>query len=54
MSFDQLLAFLAIGTAQIEIHREIQTVYGSNLITVNHVRKWCRKFSGCRVIVTDE
>jgi len=23
-------------------------------MTVQHVRKWCRKFSGCRVSVTDE
>ena len=38
----------AKGTAPIEIHREIQTVDGSNVMTVQHVRKWCRKFSGCR------
>ena len=42
------------GTAPIEIHCEIQTVYGSNVMTVQHVQKWCRKFSGCRVSVTDE
>jgi hypothetical protein len=23
-------------------------------MTVQHVRKWCREFSGCRVSVTDE
>jgi len=44
----------AKGTAPIEIHREIQAVYGSNVMTVQHVRKWCREFSGFRVSVTDE
>jgi hypothetical protein len=34
------------GTAPIEIHREIQAVYGSNVMTVQHVPKWCREFSG--------
>ena len=43
----------AKGTAPIEIHREIQAVYGSNVMKV-HVRKWCREFSGCRLSVTDE
>ena len=44
----------AKGTAPTEIHREIQTVYGSNVMTVQHVRKWCRKFTGRHVSVTDE
>jgi len=44
----------AKGTAPIEIHREIQVVYGSNVMTVQHVRKWCREFSSCRLSVTDE
>jgi len=44
----------AKGTAPIEIHREIQTVYGSNVMTVQHVRKWCWKFSGCHMSMTDE
>jgi hypothetical protein len=44
----------AKGTAPIEIHREIQAVYGPNVMTVQHVRKLCREFSGCRVSVTDE
>jgi len=42
------------GTAAIEIHREIQAVYGSNVMAVQHVRKWCREFSGCGLRVTDE
>ena len=44
----------AKGTAPIEIHREIHSVYGSNVMTVQHVWKWCREFSGCRLSVTDE
>ena len=44
----------AKGTAPIEIHHEIQAVNGSNVMTVQHVRKWCREFSGCRLSVTDE
>ena len=39
----------AKGTAAIEIHREIQAVYGSNVMTVQHVRKLCWEFNGCRV-----
>jgi len=35
----------AKGTAPFEIQREIQTVYGSHVMTVQHVRK----FSGCCV-----
>ena len=46
--------FWAKGTAPIEIHHEIQRVYGSNVMTVQHVRKCFPKFSGCRVSVTDE
>jgi len=42
----------AKGTAQIEIQREIHAVYGSNVMTVQHMRKWCREFGGCRVSVT--
>ena len=34
--------FWAKGTAPFEIHREIQAVYGPNVMTVQHVRKWCR------------
>jgi len=42
------------GTAPIEIHHEIQAVYGSNVVAVKHVRKWCWEFRGCCVRVTDE
>ena len=53
--FRSVIQFLwAKGTVPIEIHREIQTFYGSNVMTMQHVRKWCRKFSGCRASVTDE
>jgi len=44
----------AKGTAPTEIHREIERVYGCNVTTVQHVRKWCLGFSGGRVSVTDE
>jgi len=27
----------------VEIHREIQAVYGSNVMTVQHLRKWCQE-----------
>jgi len=49
-----ILFLWAKGTAPIEIHREIETFYGSNVMTVLHVRKWCREFTGCRLSVTDE
>ena len=41
--------FWAKGTAPTEIHWEIETVYGCNVMTVQHVRKWCQEFSGGRV-----
>jgi hypothetical protein len=43
----------AKGRAPIKVHRKIQAVYGANVMTVQHVQKWCREFSGCRVNVTD-
>ena len=49
-----ILFLWAKGTAPIEFHSEIQTVYGPNVMTVHHVRKWCREFGGYRVSVTDE
>jgi len=44
----------AKGIAPIEIHHEIQTVYGSNVMNMQHVRKWCREFSACCMSMTDE
>jgi len=38
-------------TAPIKIHREIQAVYGPDVMTVQHVRKWCREFSDGRSFV---
>jgi hypothetical protein len=46
--------FVGKRAAAIEIHHEIQEVYGLNEMTVQCVRKWCQEFSGCRVSVTDE
>ena len=49
-----ILFLRAKGTAPIEINREIRAVYDSNVMKVQHVGKWCREFSGCRLSVTDE
>jgi hypothetical protein len=38
----------------VEIHREPVTVYGANVITVQHVHKWCKEFDSGRVNVMDE
>jgi histone-lysine N-methyltransferase SETMAR len=38
----------------VEIHRELVTVYGANVMTVQHVRKWCREFDSGRVNVMGE
>jgi hypothetical protein len=38
----------------VEIHCELVTVYGANVMTVHHVRKWCREFDSGRVNVMDE
>jgi hypothetical protein len=38
----------------VEIHCELVRVYGANVMTVQHVRKWCREFDGGRVNVMDE
>lgn len=37
-----------------EIHRELSAVYGTGVMTVQHVRKWCREFENGRVSVLDE
>jgi hypothetical protein len=38
----------------VEIYRELVTVYGTNVMAVQHVRKWCREFDSGRVNVMDE
>jgi hypothetical protein len=38
----------------VEIHRELVTVYGANVMTVQRMRKWCREFDSGRVNVMDE
>jgi histone-lysine N-methyltransferase SETMAR len=38
----------------VEIHRDLVTVCGANVMTVQHVRKWCREFDSGRVNVLDE
>jgi hypothetical protein len=38
----------------VEIHRKLVTVYGANVMTVQHLRKWYREFNSGRVNVMDE
>jgi hypothetical protein len=38
----------------VEIHRELVTVYGANVMTVDHVGKWCRECDSGPVNVMDE
>ena len=38
----------------IEIHRQLEEVYGKACISVQHVRKWCREFSEGRTDVHNE
>jgi hypothetical protein len=37
-----------------EIRHELVIVYGANVMTVQHVCKWCREFDSGRVNVMDE
>jgi hypothetical protein len=38
----------------VEIRSELVTVYGANVMTVQHVGKWCRECDSGRVDVMDE
>ncbi|KAF7282556.1 hypothetical protein GWI33_002383 [Rhynchophorus ferrugineus] len=38
----------------IEIHRQLEEVYGKDCISVQHVRKWCKEFSEGRIDVHHE
>lgn len=38
----------------VEIHRQLTEIYGEACISVQHVRKWCREFSGGRTDIHDE
>jgi len=38
----------------VEIHCELVTVYGGNVMAINNVHKWCREFESGRVNVKDE
>jgi hypothetical protein len=38
----------------VKIHRELVTVYGANVMTVQHVHKWRREFDSGRMNVMDE
>jgi hypothetical protein len=46
--------FMGKKVTPVEIHRELVTVYGTNVMTVQHVCKWCREFDSGRVNVMDE
>jgi hypothetical protein len=48
-----VVVFYGQKSSTVEIHRELVTVYGANVMTV-HVRKWCREFDSGRVNVMDE
>jgi hypothetical protein len=37
--------------APFEIYRELVTVYVGNVMTVQHVRKWCREFDCLTIVV---
>jgi hypothetical protein len=38
----------------VEIHHELLTMYGANVMTVQHVCKWCREFDSGRVNMMDD
>jgi hypothetical protein len=38
----------------VEIHHELVTLYGANVMTVQHVCKWFMEFDGGRVNVMDQ
>jgi len=53
--FDQLLGFCGQkGQLQLKFIVKFKAVYVPDVMTVQHVRKWCREFSDGRVSVTDE
>ena len=42
------------GTSPVEIHRQLISAYGPNVMDIKNVRKWCSEFSGGRTNVHDE
>jgi hypothetical protein len=38
----------------VEIHHELVTLYGANVMTVQHMQKWYREFDSGRMNVMDE
>jgi hypothetical protein len=46
--------YMGTKVPPVEIHCELVTVYGDNVMTVNHVHKWCREFESGRVNVKDQ
>ena len=49
-----VICFLcAKGKDAANIHRELVSVYGENVMTVQQVRKWCREFHSGRASISD-
>jgi len=42
-----------LWTKEVEIHCELVTVYGGNVMAVQCVHKWCREFDSGQVNVKD-
>jgi hypothetical protein len=49
-----VIRFLGQKVPPVEIHHELVTVYGANVMTVQHVPKWCREFDSGPVNVMGE
>jgi hypothetical protein len=48
------LVFHGKKVPPVEIHRNLVTVYGANVMTVQYVYKWCREFDSGQVNVMDD
>jgi hypothetical protein len=46
--------FMDKNVPSVEIHRELVTVYGANVMIVQHVRKWCWEFDSGQVNVMNK
>jgi hypothetical protein len=49
-----LFVFMGKKVPPVEIHREVVKVCGANVMTGQHLRKWCKEFDSSRVNVMDE
>ena len=46
--------FHAKNRSPLEIHAELKEVYGPQVMRIQHVRKWCKKFDLGRETVTEK